>query len=69
MLWWDENFIKLLKQCEIVPDVYARFKDDGSIITDKLTKAHTGIYKVLDKKCIDNIVSILVATIQLSYEV
>jgi len=53
MLWWDENFIKLLKLCEIVPDIYARFKDDGSIITDRLTEAHTGIYNVLDKNCID----------------
>ena len=36
MLWWDKMFVDRLISLSIIPDLYARFKDDGSIIADNL---------------------------------
>ena len=34
MLWWDREFLKRLDELNILVDLFTRFKDDTSIITE-----------------------------------
>ena len=52
MLWWDKMFVKLLKRCEIVLDLFVRFKDDLNIITDKIVDENEEIKNILGSEYI-----------------
>ena len=36
MLWWDMEFMKVLKDLSLKIDLYGRFKDDGNLIVEEL---------------------------------
>ena len=38
MLWWDRQFMNILKKLNISLDIYGRFKDDCNILSDLLPK-------------------------------
>ena len=38
MLWWDNEFLSILKQVNIEIDIYARFKDDINEVCDELNE-------------------------------
>ena len=36
MLWWDLQFMEILRDLGLEVDLYGRFKDDGNIIIDEI---------------------------------
>ena len=41
MIYWDQKLLQKLKNLEIIPEVYTRFKDDITIVTESLEKGST----------------------------
>ena len=36
MLWWDRTFVNMLADLGLLPELYTRFKDDTTILSDEL---------------------------------
>ena len=36
MLWWEKTFVKMLADLGLLPELYTRFKDDTTILSDEL---------------------------------